>query len=162
MILVIRAFQIIDFFVIVYTAISKHYFKKENEWSYLSISDSVFYICGAISFFLSFGIIAIIKEQDRDSISIGILFFVACLLCIWIMLIQKIWRIKYNNDVLIFRNCFGVTQKYNVCDIRFADGSRVSKIFLNKKPIISWDTLIINTAEDVAISIFFRQLAHKE
>lgn len=156
MILIIRVFQVLLLFFVAYSIFNCGSSKKDL-WLRLTIAKWVFYACGVMAFMFSFGIVAIIEEKDRSQISICVLFFIACIICVCIMFIQKMWYVKYNDEILIFRNVFGFKKKYNIEELTIINGQRVSRILLNGKTIIKWDTIIINIKEDIEISRFFNK-----
>lgn len=87
-----------------------------------------------------------------------VLFSVACVVCAVIMAVQKIWCIKYNKEILIFRNSFGLTKTYYVNELVITDGERMSCIIHNGKVVIQWDSFIMNIKEDVALCKFLSQI----
>ena len=124
---------------------------QNDEWNNFGIARWVYYFCGVIATIFPLGIIAIMKEANRstDDIAIIIIFLVACILSNCIMILQKIWRIKYNDEIVVFRNSFGIVRRYKINDLRLIESSRLCKVLYNGKTIIQWDSLIMNTIEEV-------------
>lgn len=150
----IRIFQAIELFFIVSSFISKR-FRSKDSWNYLRIADWIFYFCGIISFSLSFGCAAILEDRDTAQYATCLLFAVACITGTAIMFVQKTWRIKYNNDILIFRNSFGFTKEYSINKLTFIEEKRFSRIICNGKTVVKWDTSIMNIDEDISIHKYF-------
>ena len=57
--------------------------------------------------------------------------------------------IKYNDSTLIFRNSFGKTKKYDICELEVVEKSNMCEVRLDGKKIIEWPVLAINLREDV-------------
>lgn len=150
MLFAIRVFQAINLFFILSSFISKR-IRSRNSWNYLRISDWVFYFCGIVSFSLSFGCAAILEDNDSSQYATCLLFAVACITGMVIMFVQKIWRIKYNSDILIFRNSFGFSKEYRINQLTLIEDKRFSRIIHNGNTVVKWDSSIMNTAEDISI-----------
>ena len=153
MILAIQLFQIAVFVTIIGSLIWDRLCPLDS-WKYLKISNWVFYFSGIVSFVLTFGIIAILEEKDIEQYGVCMLFLACCVICVVLMLIQKVWQIKYNGEDLIFRNAFGQIKRYKVADITIINGQRITRILLDDKTVIKWDTIIMNLEQDVALSKF--------
>lgn len=112
--------------------------------------------------FFCFTLIEEIKAdpQEKDFRFI-VLFSVAILTAICIILVQKIWYIKYDEKELIFRNSFGITKKYNINELSLVEKGRISEIHFKGKKIIGWDTTIVNFKQDIEISKFFHRQSLK-
>ncbi len=129
---------------------------KKNGWNYMRIADWVYYLCGVCASTLPFGIIGILEENDisKDDLGVGIIFVCACFVATSMMILQKIWKIQYNHEILIFRNSFGIVRQYKIEELCFFDGKRLCVIKHQGKRVVQWDTLIMNTKEEVALCKF--------
>lgn len=131
-------------------------FPKKDAWNYMCIADWVYYLSGIIAFTLSFGIVAILAENpiDKEDLAICFIFAISCVGATCLMTLQKVWRIKYNDEILIFRNSFGSVRQYRIDDLILFENGRLCGILHNEKRIIQWDTLIMNTKEEISLCRF--------
>lgn len=163
MIVIARIFQIIVLLFIFYGYLSDK--KKEpDEWKKLTIAKWVFNFCGIASWVLSFGVIALLEEidvHDINQVGICVIFSMACVVCMYIMFLQKIWCVKYNDEELIFRNSIGIIKTYHIDELRIIDGNRVNRICHNGKTIIKWDGVIMNFREEIEIYKHFETIKKK-
>ena len=104
-----------------------------------------------MSFSLSFGITAILEEHATEQYSICFLFVIACIICAVIMIVQKTWQIKYNEEVLVFRNAIGLTREFILSELVVCEGNRTTRILHNNKDVATWDSLLMNTEEEIAL-----------
>ena len=156
MLIAIRIFQLINISSMI-CSILHRYTKRQDSWRYLRIASWVFYLCGIMSFVLSFGIAAMVEDNDKSQYGICLLFLVSCITCALLMITQKLWCVKYNDEVLYFRNSFGLAKKYDINKLVLIEGERMNKILFNGMIIIKWDNLIVDLQQDVEISRFFQQ-----
>lgn len=154
----IRFYQLIDIIGVFLSLIPK----KTNNINSLTIANWVYYFSSIVSFFFCFTLIEEIKAdpQEKDFWFI-VLFSVAILTAICIILVQKIWYIKYDEKELIFRNSFGITKKYNINELSLVEKGRISEIHFKGKKIIDWDTTMVNFKQDIEISKFFHRQSLK-
>lgn len=144
----IRFYQLVDIICIFLSIFSK----KSNSVNILTVANWVYYLTSVGSFLLCFTLFEEIKANAFEGI---VIFSVAVLMGICLMLVQKIWYIKYDDKELIFRNSFGITKKYNIKELSLVEKERMSEIHYNGKKIIEWDTAIMNIKQDIEISKFF-------
>ncbi len=145
MLVPLRIFRIIIIVSMICCFICNNKTKKPNEgWQYLRIANWLFYLCGIASSTLSLGI-----DYPLDAISI--LFVCACIVSVVIMFIQRMWLIKYNDKVLIFRNSFGIKKRYEISKLSVVTSDRIDKIYCDNKKVIEWDTVIMNINESIAL-----------
>ena len=149
----VRMYQIINILALLLPIFCNLFKKKmqNNKWFYFGIARWVYYSCGIGVSILTLGIIAIIKEENRSTehIAISWLFLTYCIMANCIMVVQRVWKIKYNDEIVVFRNSFGIVREYNINDLHLLDNDRLCKVLCNGKTIIQWDTLIMNTIEEV-------------
>lgn len=154
----IRFYQLIDIIGVFLSLIPK----KTNNINILKMANWVYYFLSIGSFLLCFGLAEEIKAdpQEKD-FGVIVIFSVAILTAICIILVQKIWYIKYDEKELIFRNSFGITKKYNINELSLVEKERMSEIYFKGKKIIEWDTAIVNIKQDIEISKFFHRQSLK-
>ena len=148
----VRTYQTLNLLAI-FCGLFKKKTLNNNSWNYFSIASWVYYLCGIIATILPLGIIATIEEGDisAEDFAICLIFFVTCVISNCVMVIQKVWRIKYNDEIVVFRNSFGIVRKYKIKELRLSENDRLCKILYNGKRIIQWDTLIMNVSEEVDV-----------
>ena len=137
---------------------------KNDVWKRLTIAKWVFYFCGIAAWVLSFGVIAEVEameSRNQEQIGVCVCFCVACVTCACIMFFQRMWYIKYNDEVLIFRNSFGLVKKYYIDELTIIDGERVNQICHNGKTVIKWDNMIMNLEEEIEIYQHFKNTKKK-
>ena len=117
----------------------------------------VFYICGVSSFGLAFGVAAIVEDRDVSQYPICLLFSVACLFSAIMMIAQSVWQIRYDSERLIFRNSFGITKEFNMRDLVLVEDKRMTRITLDGKTIIKWDSAIMNMKDEITL---YKTLRH--
>ncbi len=129
---------------------------KRNAWNYMRIADWVYYLCGVCASTLPLGIVGAVEENvmSKDDLAVCIIFICACIVATSIMILQKVWRIQYNNEILIFRNSFGCVRQYRIDELEPFENGRLCGILCNRKRIIQWDTLIMNTEEEISLCRF--------
>lgn len=161
MIFVVRIYQLLNICAIVCN-IMRARLSQKDEWNYLCIADWVYYLCGVIASTLSFGIIAILEENPmgRGDLLVGFVFIVSCAISTCLMILQKVWRIQYNDEILIFRNSFGIVRQYKIDELVLSESGRLCGILHNEKKIIQWDTLIMNTNEEISLCRFLLRGNH--
>ena len=160
MLVAIRIFQIIDLLFMIYYIIHDIR-KKDDGWKKLTIAKWVFYFCGIVSFVLSLGLgaeVEALELQNKGPSGVSVIFGLACIISAYIMFFSKMWFIKYNEEVLIFRNSFGVTKRYHIDELTITDGNRENRIWHKGKVVIEWDTMIMNIKEEIAIYKHFNTI----
>ena len=158
MILAVRIFQLLHVCAILGNIVWNRLPKKDDGWHYLRIAQWVYYICGVYCVVFPFGIIGVLEEDimSGDNLFIGILFACACIVSTIIMIIQKIWKIQYNSDILIFRNSFGIKYRYKLNELVEFEGKRLCGLQHNGKKVIQWDSLIMNSLEEISLGRVLR------
>lgn len=129
---------------------------KRDTWNYMRIADWVYYLCGVCAATLPFGIIGVIEENlmSKDDLTVCIIFVCACVVATGIMILQKVWKIQYNCETLVFRNSFGIVRQYKIVELDLFESERLCEIQHQGKRVIQWDTLIMNTEEEIALCRF--------
>lgn len=155
---VIRFYQLLDVLCMFYSIFQK----KRKDVNCLTVASWVYYFCSIVSFLFCFTLYEeIIADVENRSLEFIILFSIAIFTMICMMLVQKIWCVKYDDKELIFRNSFGVTRKYNINELSLVEKERMSEIHFKGKKIIEWDTLIVNFKQDLELSKFFHRKSLK-
>ena len=149
MILAIRIFQL-SIIAVTTVHLIKGRHSSNSEWKYFKISNWVFYLCAICAFVLSFGIAAIIEDQDTTTYAIGVLFTIACIFSAVMMAVHSLWQIKYNDTQLIFRNSFGVSKSYYLIQLHIVDEGRMTHLKYEGKTIAKWDSSIMDTKQEIA------------
>ena len=152
----IRVFQVVVVILMVLKLIIRIH-SAGSQWSFLRISNWVFYICGVSSFGLAFGVAAILEDRDVSQYPICLLFSAACLFSAIMMIVQSVWQIRYDSEKLIFRNSFGITKEFNMRDLVLVEDKRMTRIKLDGKTIIKWDSAIMDIKEEIAL---YKTLRH--
>lgn len=155
MILVVRIFQMLHVCALLGNIVVKYLYKRTPRQC-LRIADWVYYLCGVSAVVLPFGIVGVLEENaiDSDDRLICIIFVCACFVATGIMILQKIWKVEYNCETLIFRNSLGIRRRYKMDELEYREGKRLCEIRWRGKKIIQWDSLIMNTREEIALSRF--------
>ena len=156
MLIVIRVFQITIMILMMLKPIIRIH-SRRSKWNFLKISDWVFYLCGVSSFGLAFGVAAILEDRDVSQYPICLLFSAACLFSAIMMIVQSVWQIRYDSERLIFRNSFGITREFNTRALVLVVNKRMTRIVLDGKTIIKWDSAIMDIKEEIAL---YKTLRH--
>ena len=122
-----------------------------KDWNYFKIAKWVFYFCGAASFFLAFGVYAIIEARDPEKYGICVLFSVACIFSAIMMIVQRVWQIKYNRDALFFRNSLGISKKYMLKNLRLVEDHKMTRLICGTETLTKWDSLIMDVRGEMAL-----------
>lgn len=157
--------------MLVFTVINiiKDYFTrlKSNDKCYLSISKWVFYFGAFSSILLNFGVIAELETLlennsiDINSFLITVLFLTVIVFCIFLSILQKIWRIEYNNNDIIFRNTFDVTKKYKKQDARIKHKKELTQLFVGNKKVTEWPCIMVNRQEAILFEKYISNKRHR-
>ncbi len=97
------------------------------------------------------GLIGCIEDKN---IVMSAIFASAVVFGIYLMLAQKLWRITYGEQLLIFRNSFATTHTYQISEINLLNKGRTTVLRHNEKKITSWDFMLVNIDEDIALMRF--------
>lgn len=73
------------------------------------------------------------------------------------MIVQSVWQIRYDSERLIFRNSFGITREFNTRARVLVVNKRMTRIVLDGKTIIKWDSAIMDIKEEIAL---YKTLRH--
>ena len=66
----------------------------------------------------------------------------------WILIYATTaWKISYDEDVLVYRNCFGISKKYPFSEIRIKTKDICIEVYCNQKKITDYVMLVTNTPE---------------
>ncbi len=129
--------------------------QKTGLWKQLALANWIFYFCAFASGFLCFGVVAELQEIQigasdmRESMPIIVFFSVIILCSGYIAVFQKIWRIRYHDDELIFRNFIGRTYRYPLKDVKIVTKKRMKQLYSGNKKITQWDELLVNMQEEI-------------
>ena len=157
MIAILRIYQVVMAIFLVVNIIKDVFMRSgfNNTRHFLKISKWVFYF-GAISGpLLSVGVIAELEDIavsetfEMNGLLIVILFSAIIAFCTFLALIQKIWRIEYNDEYIIFRNTFGITKRFSKKDVCMKCKKDMVKLYSKNKKITEWHNLMINMRDEM-------------
>lgn len=152
----LRTYQITMLLLIVIFAWKERKFqKKVDSWNRLSLAKWVFYFCAFASGFLCFGVVAELQELQVgvpdmwESVALIAFFLAFILICGYIVVLQQIWQIKFNDNELIFRNFIGKIYRYPIGSVSIITKNRMKQLYIGKKKITQWDELLIDAKEEL-------------
>lgn len=119
----------------------------------MHIAQWVYYLSGVMATTLSFGIIGILEEtpKSHDDIFVCLIFGIACTGATILMVLQKVWKVQYDSETLLFRNAFGRVKQYKIKELTYSEKGRLCTVLHNGRKVIQWDTLIMNNIEEVLL-----------
>ena len=124
----------------------KIYYKKKaptSRWKELYIANWVFYFGGFCSFLFCFALWGEM-EEPQPRIWVYVIFGVSCVGCVLLMVLQKIWRIRYDDEMLVFRNSFGVVSRYPMADLYIKERKNVFCLMCLDREVTRWEPCIMN------------------
>ncbi len=124
---------------------------KITQYQYVTVNNWIFYFGGIVVAIMPSGLIGCIVDKN---IVMTVIFATAVLFGIYLMVAQKLWKITYDEYNLIFRNSFGMSHKYQTSEINILNKGRTAVLRNNEKKITSWDFMLINIDEDIALMRF--------
>lgn len=147
--LFIRLYEILIIGFVLYHIIRMYRLKKSEKegWRHLTVADWLFYFCATVSFCFSLSLYDMLYDFNLEELSLCIIFGITVVTTFLLMLWQNIWLIRYNNNILIFRNSFGIKKEFLTNEIVILSGERVTKILCNGKEITKYDIMYMNLKE---------------
>ena len=169
MILGLRIYQIcVACFIVVDIIKDRVKKSKTDRYYHVSLSKWVFMFGMFVGLILTFGAIAELEyvfehpyENHTESVLIIILFLSCITFGTLIALVQKIWRIKYNDREIIFRNSFGISKTYKNATVSISHNKKMTVLFVNGKKITQWDENLVNIDQDMLIQDFYSKSTNK-
>ena len=67
------------------------------------------------------------------------------------MILQKIWRIRYNGEWLVFRNSFGRVRRYPMSELCIRYGENENKLLCRGGEITGWPPPIMDIIGEIEL-----------
>lgn len=129
-------------------------FEKQSECE-LHIAKWTFYSCAVATFVLIFGFRAEIESANPDY-PITILFGTAIILCLVICYVQSCWKLQYSKNEIKFTDSFGFKKNFKFTKVQTFATSRRSGLLIDDTYKIKWDSLLMNSSEEIKLFRFFK------
>lgn len=78
-------------------------------------------------------------------------FGTSCAGCVLLMILQKIWRIRYNGEWLVFRNSFGRVRRYPMSELCIRYGENENKLLCRGGEITGWPPPIMDIIGEIEL-----------
>lgn len=169
MIFLIRLYQIIVALLLVISVFNDVFHKyKEDTLNCLSLSKWVFYFGAIESFILCFGVAAeiesliTISSKSIESILLILLFLSTIIFGAILMFVQKIWCIRYDDNVILFRNSFGISKKYRSKNIFIRNKKEMVQLFIDDVKVTQWDNRLVDPYDEIHFEKFIEKSIKKQ